>query len=147
MAVAAVVLTGRHLTRPLAQITEVLHRLSLNEDGVVIPDQDRGDEIGALALAAEEFRQVLERERDAEQRTWAGRTAAQAARDTAQQSAAAAEQARHEAEAARNFHAKKAAIADAFFEAFSRIISHAERGDFSQRIGIRFDDENYDALT
>ncbi len=49
-------LLGRVVTRPLARMTEIMGRLAEGDTKVVVPAEDRGDEIGAMAKAILVFR-------------------------------------------------------------------------------------------
>jgi methyl-accepting chemotaxis protein len=57
------------IARPIARITGTMARLATGDTAAVIPDTDRGDEIGGMAKAVEVFkRNAVERERlEAEQ--------------------------------------------------------------------------------
>jgi methyl-accepting chemotaxis protein len=48
----------RRIARPLAAIANVMTRLADNDTSVEIPSQDRGDEIGRMAVAVAAFRQA-----------------------------------------------------------------------------------------
>jgi methyl-accepting chemotaxis protein len=148
----AVAIGGMWYTRttvgkPLTVIADVLHRLSSNAHGTGVPYLDRPDEIGAIARATEDFRIALVRQRELEHQATREREAARSAQLLAEEHAISADRARRDMEEARNYHAKKSAVADAFFTAFSRVVAAVEQGDFGHRIGIRFDDKNYDALS
>ena len=68
---AAFVTVQRRLSRPLAALTATMQRLADGEAGITVPYAERRDEIGALARAADVFRQAM-----AEQALRAGRVGA-----------------------------------------------------------------------
>lgn len=147
VAVGGMWFTRTTVSQPLTHVADVLHRLSDDGQSTAVPYLERHDEIGAIARAAEEFRIALLRQRELEAQATHEREAARTAQALAEEHAHSAERSRHEMERARNYHAKKSAVADAFFTAFSRVVAAAEQGDFGHRIGIRFDDADYDALS
>ena len=53
-----VTLVSRSITRPLEQLTRVIHRLSERDYRVAIADQQRADEVGDIARALEIFRRT-----------------------------------------------------------------------------------------
>jgi methyl-accepting chemotaxis protein len=52
-------LVGRSLSRPLAAITTVMHRLSSGDTAVTIPGSGRLDELGTMAKAVDVFRETM----------------------------------------------------------------------------------------
>ncbi len=65
--VAALGLIGRNLiTHPMAQLTNAVEAIDRGESTVAIHGQDRGDEVGAIARALENFKQNLDRMRTLE---------------------------------------------------------------------------------
>jgi methyl-accepting chemotaxis protein len=61
LAVSGIIIIGRAVVRPLADITRVTEKVAGGATGVVIPNADRHDEVGALARSIVIFQQAMER--------------------------------------------------------------------------------------
>jgi methyl-accepting chemotaxis protein len=61
LAVVGIIIIGRAVVRPLADITRVTEKIAGGATGVVIPNADRNDEVGALARSIVIFQQAMER--------------------------------------------------------------------------------------
>ncbi len=61
LAIAGIVLIGKAVARPLADITRVTAEVAAGAVGVVIPNVERQDEVGALARSIMIFQHAMER--------------------------------------------------------------------------------------
>jgi methyl-accepting chemotaxis protein len=61
LTVSGIIIIGRAVVRPLADITRVTEKVAGGATGVVIPNADRQDEVGALARSIVIFQQAMER--------------------------------------------------------------------------------------
>ena len=61
LAVAGMIIIGRAVARPLADITRVTEQVAGGATGIVIPNAGRHDEVGALARSIVVFQQAMER--------------------------------------------------------------------------------------
>ena len=61
LAVAGMIIIGRAVARPLADITRVTEQVAGGATGIVIPNAERHDEVGALARSIVVFQQAMER--------------------------------------------------------------------------------------
>jgi methyl-accepting chemotaxis protein len=61
LTVAGIIIIGRAVARPLAEITKVTEQVAGGAAGVVIPNTERKDEVGALARSIMIFQQAMER--------------------------------------------------------------------------------------
>jgi methyl-accepting chemotaxis protein len=61
LAIIGIIIIGRAVVRPLADITRVTEKIAGGATGVVIPNADRHDEVGALARSIVIFQQAMER--------------------------------------------------------------------------------------
>lgn len=139
--------TASQIVRRLKRINATIRTVASGDLEAEVPFVSDRDEIGGVARAAAEFRQALIRQKELEDQASWEREKADQARTAAEERSKEVEAARAEAESARNYHAKKSAVANAFFVAFSRVIAKAEQGEFDERVGARFDDDDYDSLS
>jgi len=84
--VAALLFVQRLITTPLVNLTGLMSRLAENDQQIEVPDQGRGDEIGALARALQVFKQmVIQSERSHWVKTHTGAVSSQLQHARAQQ--------------------------------------------------------------
>jgi methyl-accepting chemotaxis protein len=86
---------ARSITRPIGRLNAAMRRIADGDLAIVVPDTERGDEVGAMAGALLALRDASQHARDLEQAAEAQRNVTERQRlaDEAAQRAAAAEQA------------------------------------------------------
>ena len=131
----------------LGRINSTMREIANGDLDAEVPFVTDRDEIGGVARAAGEFRQALIRQKELEEQASLERQFAEDAKLAAEARSKEVVAARAEAEAVHERHAKKSAVADAFFIAFSRVVKRAMHGHFDERVGARFDDDDYDGLS
>jgi methyl-accepting chemotaxis protein len=112
-------LFARSISRPITRLTRTMDALASGQLDVEVQGAERGDEIGAMARSVEVFRANAMRVSEM--------TEAEAARIIANQ-------------------AERAQMMQQLQRAFGRVVSAATSGDFSQRVGAEFPDDELNAL-
>jgi methyl-accepting chemotaxis protein len=110
---------ARSISRPISRLTETMDALAGGHLDVAVEGAARGDEIGAMARSVEVFRASAIRVSEM--------TEAEAARIIATQ-------------------AERAQMMQQLQQAFGRVVSSATSGDFSQRVGAEFPDDELNSL-
>lgn len=148
LAVVASVVASRSIALPVRSLTAAVGKVANGELETVVPETQRGDEIGELARATEVFRKsAVEMEGLNEQQ-------AKATEELKALSAEKEAAAEREAEFARDKEAReeaaKAEHADMMRklgESIGSVVGQAKMGNFSSRVEAQFDDETLTTLS
>ena len=135
------VFLARRFSGPVTTLTEAVSLVAEGNLKTDIPCTDRGDEIGALARAAEVFRQnALEMETLSKEQSDANVKMERL--NAEREDAAEREKAMNEEkeEANRVAVAEREAMMQLLGDSFGEVVSAAQLGRFSSRISVEFDD-------
>ena len=133
---------GSNIGGAVERLTKAMGRLSDGDNSVEVPDQSRGDEVGAMARATEVFKQnairiaKLNEERAADAARMA-ELAAEREKATKREMELAQEKEKTDRAAA----AERDAMMRRLDEAFGNVVETAIDGEFSHRVDAAFGDE------